>query len=57
VLGLCKEKDGLLTYEGLIWVPQDDELCLRLLHDHHDALIAGHLGQARTLELISRQYY
>jgi hypothetical protein len=21
VLGLCEEKHGLLTYEGLIWVP------------------------------------
>jgi hypothetical protein len=44
-------------YEGLIWVPQDDELCLRLLHDHHDALLARHPGRAQTLELISRNYY
>jgi hypothetical protein len=56
-LGLCEEKNGLLTYEGLIWVPQDDELCLRLLHDHHDALIAGYPGRARMLELLSRKYY
>jgi hypothetical protein len=25
-LGLCEEKDGLLTYEGLIWIPNDDQL-------------------------------
>jgi hypothetical protein len=25
-LGLCEEQDGILTYEGLIWIPQDDEL-------------------------------
>jgi hypothetical protein len=23
-LGLCKEKDRLLTYEGLIWIPNND---------------------------------
>jgi hypothetical protein len=38
-------------------VPQDDELRLHLLHDHHDALVAGHPGRARTLELLSRKYY
>jgi hypothetical protein len=56
-LGLCKEKDGLLMYEGLIWVPQDDELCLCLLDNHHDALIAGYPGRAWTLELLARKYY
>jgi hypothetical protein len=25
-LGLCEEKEGILTYEGLIWVPQNDKL-------------------------------
>jgi hypothetical protein len=25
-LGLCEEKDGLLTYEGLIWIPNNDQL-------------------------------
>jgi hypothetical protein len=56
-LGLCEEKEGILTYEGLIWVPQNDKLRLRLLHDHHDALVAGYPGWARTLELLARKYY
>jgi hypothetical protein len=25
-LGLCEEKEGILIYEGLIWVPQHDKL-------------------------------
>jgi hypothetical protein len=54
---LCEEKNGLLTYEGLIWIPQDDELHLQIRHDHHDALVASHPGRAQTLELISRKYY
>jgi hypothetical protein len=25
-LGLCEEREGLLTYEGLIWIPDNDPL-------------------------------
>jgi hypothetical protein len=56
-LGLCEEGDGLLTYEGLIWIPNNDQLRLKLLYDHHDALVAGDPGRAKTLELLSRHYY
>jgi hypothetical protein len=56
-LGLCEERDGLLMYGGLIWIPNNDQLRLRLLYDHHDALVAGHPGWAKTLELLSRNYY
>jgi hypothetical protein len=56
-LGLCEEKEGILTYEGLIWVQQNDKLRLCLLHNHHDALVVGHPGQARTVELLARKYY
>ena len=56
-LGLCEEKNGLLTYDGLIWTPDNDELRIRILRDHHDAQAAGHPGRARTLELISRSFY
>jgi hypothetical protein len=43
-LGLREEREGLLTYEGLIWIPDNDLLRLRLLHDHHDTLVEGHPG-------------
>jgi hypothetical protein len=56
-LGLCKERDRLLMYEGLIWIPNNDQLRLRLLYDHHDARVAGHPGRAKTSELLSRNYY
>jgi predicted RNA-binding protein (virulence factor B family) len=56
-LGLCEERDRLLTYEGLIWIQNNDQLRLKLLYDHHDALVAGHPGWAKTLELLSRNYY
>jgi hypothetical protein len=56
-LGLCEEDNGLLLYEGLIWVPDDDDLRLRILQQHHDSQAAGHPGRAKTLELVSRNIY
>jgi hypothetical protein len=43
-LGFCQEEEGLLTYKGLLWIPDDNQLRLRILYDHHDALVAGHPG-------------
>jgi len=56
-LGLCEEISGLLMYDGLLWVPDNDTLRLRILRDHHDAQATGHQGRARTLELVSRNFY
>jgi len=56
-LGLCEENSGLLMYDGLIWVPDNDTLLLRILRDHHDVQAAGHPGRARTLELVSQNFY
>jgi hypothetical protein len=56
-LGLCQDDNGLLLYEGLIWVPNNDKLRLRIQHPHHDAQAAGHPGRAKTLELVSWNHY
>ena len=48
-------KDGLLLYKGLIYVPKI--LRMDVLREHHDAPLAGHCGIARTLELITRNYW
>jgi hypothetical protein len=50
-------EEGLLWYEGRIMVPDDKGIRLQLLEHHHNSPIAGHQGQARTLELLSRRYY
>ena len=55
-LGLYEENSRLLMYDGLIWVPDNDTLQLRILRNHHDAQAVGHPGRARTLEL-SRNFY
>ncbi|QRW18204.1 Transposon Tf2-12 polyprotein [Rhizoctonia solani] len=50
-------REGLLWYQGKIFVPKDNTIRNLILESRHDALAAGHPGQARTLELISRSYY
>jgi len=47
----------LLMYNGLIWISDNDTLRLRILRDHYDAQAAGHPGRAKTLELVSRNFY
>lgn len=50
-----KEDSGLHVYDSRIYVPQ--VVRVRVLRDHHDTPMAGHFGWARTLELVSRNYY
>jgi len=57
VLGLCEENNAVLLYDGLIWIPDNDDLRLRILRDHYDVQAAGHPGRARILELVSRSFY
>jgi hypothetical protein len=43
-LGLCQMQEGLPTHKGLLRIPDDDQLQLKLLHNHHDSPVAGHPG-------------
>ena len=50
-------RDGLVLRNGLVYIPNDDELKLQVLHSCHDSPVSGHLGQDKTLELASRNYF
>jgi len=39
-----------------MYVPEADDLCLRVLRYKHDHPLLGHFGQNHTLELIRRKY-
>ena len=54
---LSLESERLLLHNGLVYVPTEDTLKLEILLSCHDAKSAGHLGQEKTLELVSRDYY
>jgi len=55
-LGLCQWKDGLLWYQGKIWIPNEEGIRTTLITKHHEPPQAGHGGMAKTTELISRRY-
>ncbi|QRW20375.1 Retrotransposable element Tf2 protein [Rhizoctonia solani] len=46
-------KEGLLWYQGKIFVPKDNTIRNLILESRHDALAAGHPGQARTFVITS----
>lgn len=48
---------GVLYQDGKVYVPDDEEIKREVLKLYHESPLAGHPGQARTLELVSRSYY
>jgi len=48
--------EGLLCKDNRIYVPDSDDLRLRVLQYKHDHILAGHFGQNKTITLIRRQY-
>jgi Integrase zinc binding domain len=50
-------RDNLVLREGLVYIPKNDNLKLQILQQFQDSPTTGHLGQAKTLELVSRDYY
>jgi hypothetical protein len=51
------DPDGILLHKGLTYVPDFDNLKIQLLRQAHDSPVAGHFGQNKTLELLSRDFY
>jgi hypothetical protein len=49
--------EGLILYQGQVYVPKDLEIKRKILERHHDAPWAGHPGREKTLDLVSRNYW
>jgi len=56
-LELCQWKDGLLWYQGKIWIPNEEGIQTTLIAKHHERPQAGDGGTAKTTAHISRRYY
>ena len=50
------DSDKFLRHDSKIYVPDSDNLRLRILQQSHDHILAGHPGQNKTLSLIQRDY-
>ena len=50
-------EEGLVLKEGRVYVPKDKKVRVEIIWLHHDTLIAGHGGQWKTVELVTRNYW
>src|SRR5277367_4424668 len=48
---------GLLLRNGLIYIPENDDLKLQILRSRHDSLTAEHLRHDKTYELVTCDFY
>jgi transposase InsO family protein len=53
----CTEQGGQVWYRGKRYIPEGDQLRLRLIQTHLDTILAGHPGRAKTFDLLDSQYY
>ena len=50
-------EEGLMLYQGKVYVPKDEEIRRDVVRTYHDSLPAGHPGRWKTYELVSRNYW
>ena len=48
--------DRFLRHDDLIYIPDSNDLRLRILHYKHDHILSGHSGQNKSVDLIRRDY-
>ena len=48
---------GLVLKKGRVYVLKDEKLRVEIIQLYHDMLIAGHGGQWKTVELVTRNYW
>ena len=54
----CSVRDGLLyDRAGRLIIPEDRALKTRVLYEMHDSRLAGHMGMAKTEELVTRLFW
>ena len=51
------EEQGLILYQGKVYVPKDHKLRIEIIKLHHNTLSADHPGQWKTLELVTCNYW
>ena len=49
--------DNLLYYKNQLYIPVNEDLQKLIAKGCHDSQVAGHFGQDKTLEIITRDFY
>jgi len=49
--------DGLLYYKDRLFIPANEDLQTLIAKGCHNSQVAGHFGQEKTLEIITRDFY
>src|SRR5260221_2116225 len=49
--------EGQLRFQGHLYIPDQEILCLQVIHNHHDHPLAGHFREARTSKLIHCNFH
>jgi hypothetical protein len=50
-------RDGIIYKGEQVYVPNDQSIKTQLLAEAHDVPVSGHVGVAKTVDLLSRSYY
>ena len=50
-------KDGVIYKDTCIYIPNSKVLKTQLMRECHDVPVSGHLGVAKTTELLARKFY
>jgi len=40
-----------------LYIPEDESLQTEIAQGCHDAIVAGHFGQEKTIEIVTRDFY
>jgi hypothetical protein len=56
-VGECTEQEGQVWYRDKRYVPEGDQLRLRLIKEQHDTALAGHPARAKTFDPVDTQYH
>ena len=50
-------EDGVILFQGQVYVPRDKELQREIIKKYHSHITIGHPGRWKTYELISRDFW
>ena len=50
-------EDGLIYYKNRLFIPSNEDLLTETAKGCHDSKVAGHFGQEKTIELVTRNFY